>query len=191
MPGKAAKKTFVDVVTGKIGKLTGLLTGIAALLAVATQLLGGFQSFQRVKETAGTSGTVAVTDCLDVTLDVKPTMVSVGKWNTVRFDLIGRNTCKEPLTVYVAFKSLNGSIRIEPLVDQPACSGTNPDCWESRTLGGGKDVKWTLTAPRLTQLSPLTDPVQMSVNWIVYNTETKRILRGDKIEISVRGEATP
>jgi len=80
----------------------------------------------------------------------------------------------------VVFKSLNGSIRIEPLADQPACSGLNPDCWESRTLEQGKDVKWTLTAPRLTQLSPLTDPVPIDVNWIVYNIETKKHLRASK-----------
>jgi hypothetical protein len=188
MPDKGAKKTFVEVVTGKIGKVTALLTGIGAFLAVATQLPGGFQ---KMTEIVRPSGTVAVQDCLDVTMDVKPTAVSVGKWNTVKFDLVGRNTCNETLAVYVAFKSLNGSIRIEPLSDQPACSGLNPDCWESRTLERGKDVKWTLTAPRLTQLSPLTDPVPIDVNWIVYNMETKKHLRASKTEITVRGEATP
>lgn len=197
MPSKGTKKsdgssTFVDVLTGKIVKITGLLAGIVTLVAVTTQLLGGFQKMAGMVRPPSP---VPVRDCLDVTMDVKPTTVKFGKWNTVKFDLIGRNDCKETLAVHVAFKSLSDSMRIEPPSkgpDQVVCGGLeNPDCWETRTLDRRKTVEWTVTPPRLTHLGPLTEPVLIDVNWTIYNSETKKYLRAGKAEITVERDSSP
>jgi len=96
---------------------------------------------------------------------------------------------------HVAFKATSDAVRIEPPFrspDQAACRGDeNPACWEVRTLDRAKEVKWTLTPPRLTQLGPLADPITVDINWTVYDTETKKRLRAGTSGLTVRGDASP
>jgi len=188
MPGEGT--SFLDVINTKVGKIAAVITGIVALLAAVTQLTVGLQ---KIVEVVRPPKTVAQKDCLELKLGVQPTTVSVGKWRAVQFDLTGRNACNETLPVYVAFKSLSATMRIEPFksLDQATCRIDDSDCWENVMLDRGKPVQWRLTAPRLTQLSPLLDPEPMDVNWIVYKAGTKEQLRLGKIPITVLRDAVP
>jgi len=187
-----ARSTVLDVITGKIGKITGLITVVVALLTGVAQMLGGAQ---KISEMWAPGRRLPGPDCFDVKMDVRPTTVPVRKWDTVRFDLTGWNKCKQTLAVHVAFKATSDAVRIEPPFrspDQAACRGDeNPACWEIRTLDRAKEVKWTLTPPRLTQLGPLADPITVDINWTVYDTETKKRLRAGTSGLTVRGDASP
>lgn len=195
MPGKGTRNRGpgargMNAIRGKVPAVVALLTGVVTVASVMVELPGWFQ---KAVDFVRPSGLVASKDCFDVTLDVRPTTVSVAKWNAVRFDLVGHNECNETLAVHVAFKSLSSTMRIEPFrgFEQAACRIDDSDCWERRTLDRGKPVKWQLTAPRLTQLGPLLDPEPLGVNWVVYNTDTKKHLRAGLTQITVQRDAGP
>ncbi len=178
---------LVEMLTGRIGKITGLIAVVVTLLAGIAQLLGGAHEISRMWSAYFD---VPAKECFKAELDVRPAEVSVTRWNSVQFHLKGPNECRATLAVHVAFKAQSGAVRIEPPFrgpDQPACSGyENPECWEVKSLDVGKDVDWLLTPPRLTRLGPLSTPVKVAINWIVYNTETRKRVRAGKAEIIVK-----
>ena len=182
--------SFMDAINTRVGKIAGVITGVVALVAAVTALMGGVQ---KLVEMVRPSKPVAASDCLDLKLGVQPTTVSVGKWRALQFDLTGRNTCKETLSVYVAFRSFSDNMRVEPFksFDQAACRIDDADCWEGVMLDRGKPVNWKLTPPRLTQLSSLADPESMDVDWIVYKVGTKERLKLGKFPITVQRDAAP
>ena len=188
---KKLSSTFLDVLTGKIGKITGLiLAGVALLLAVQ-QLAGeGQKIYQMWAPVRG----VDQKECFKPEIDVKPTTVSVKEWNSVKFRMTGRNNCKETLSIHVAFKAKGDTIRIEPPfkgMDQSACKGyENPTCWEQNSIDQGKDVDWILTPPFLRRNGQLVDPVKVAINWTVYNRE-KTLVRAGKAEMTVLGDGQP
>jgi hypothetical protein len=180
---------ILDVITGRIGKIVALITAVVALLTVAQQMLGGTHKLAEIW-TAFRS--VPEEDCFMAEMNVEPTSVPLQKWNSVKFHLTGSNKCRATLAVHVAFKAQGGNLVVSPPFkgpDQPACTGyENPDCWEVKSLDKGKAVDWVLTPPRLESLSPLGNPVKIAINWMVFNTETKKQVRAGKAEITVKSE---
>lgn len=170
-------------ITGNIGKIVGLITVVGALITGIAQITGGARELTRIWRPD--------TGCLTAEMAVLPTVVPIRQWNTVKFHLTGWNKCRETLEVHVAYKAQSETVRVEPPfkgLEQAACSGyDNAECWEARSLDGRKEINWTLIPPKLTALSPLSDPVKIEINWIVYNTETKKRVRAGKAEITVKG----
>lgn len=183
---------ILDAITSRIGKIVALITAVVALLTVAQQMLGGTQ---KLAEIWSAFRSVPEGECFTAELNVEPTDVPLGKWNSVKFHLTGSNRCRANLAVHVAFKAQSGNLVVSPPFkspDQPMCTGyENPDCWEVKSLDKGKAVDWVLTPPRLEPLGRLSDPVKIAINWMVFNTETKKQVRAGKAEITVQPDAGP
>ena len=183
--GKSASR-LLDAVTGKAANISVVITAVVALLGaieemygVSEKLVSHVSALFRGTETA----------CFTAELEVQPPSVPVARWNQVRFHLTGWNKCGATLSVHVAYKAQGDALRIEPPFkgpDQPVCAGyDNPDCWELITLDNGKRVDENLVLPKLIQLGPLTNPVKVVINWMVYNTETKKQVRAGIAGIDV------
>ncbi len=171
---KKSSWDFLDVVTGRIGKITALVTTVVLLLGAGEKLfnvLGIFKSEEVVK------------DCFKLEMSY-PKTVPVSEWDSMDLVLKGRNDCQELLDVHVAFKAASDRVRIESAFSD-CLELTNPDCWEEKFLDLG-DLDWKVTPPRLTPLNiPLGDPVKIDINWVVYNAETKKRLGADKAQFQL------
>jgi hypothetical protein len=183
---------ILDALTGRIGKIAALITAIVALLTVTQQMLGGTH---KLADIWAEFWSVPEDECFTAEMNVAPTDVPLKKWSSVKFELIGSNRCRANLAVHVAFKAQSGNLVVSPPFrspDQPVCTGyENPDCWEVKSLDKGKVIDWVLTPPRLEALSPLSDPVKIAINWMVFNTETRKQVRAGKAEITVQPDAGP
>lgn len=177
---------LLDAITGKAAKITVAITAVVGLLAAIENMFGGFEKLAS-HVAALSHGTE--TACFTAELEVQPPSVPVARWNQVRFHLTGWNKCGATLSVHVAYKAQGDALRIEPPFkgpDQPTCAGyDNPDCWELITLDNGKQVDQDLVLPKLIQLGTLANPAKVVINWIVYNTETKKQVRAGVAEIAV------
>jgi hypothetical protein len=186
---KKSSIPILDAITGRIGKIVALIAAVVALLTVAQQMLGGTQ---KLAEIWAVFRSVPEEECFTAEMNVEPTSVPLKKWNSVKFHLTGSNECRATLAVHVAFKAQSGNLVVSPPFkgpDQPVCTGyENPDCWEVKSLDKGKPVDWVLTPPRLESLSPLSDPVKIAINWMVFNTETQKQVRAGKAEITVQAD---
>lgn len=191
---------FLDVVTGKIGKITVLLTTVVSLLAGVNQVFQvGPDLFSKFKLPVPVNPQPiepvipvvpkppALGDCFKPKMIVDPEMVSISKWDSMMLQLTGRNDCQETLGVHVAFRGNSDRVRImSPFAE---CVVLNdPTCWQQASIDSG-DLHKEITRPHLIILSkPLGDPVKLTINWNVYNMQTKGLLRADTVQITLRDD---
>jgi hypothetical protein len=196
-----AKNTsdFLDVITGKVGKITLLLTTVAGLLTGVNQLFQivpnpfKFNPPAVVEPKSTTPGVsvvskpTALEDCFKPKMVVEPDTVSISKWESMILKLTGRNDCIKSLGVHVAFKMASDRVRImSPVGD---CSTfTDSACWQTASIDSGA-LNQTVTTPRLYPLSnPLGNPLKLNINWMVYNADDQKLLRTEMVQITLRDD---
>ena len=88
---------FVDLITGRIGKITALLTAIGGLaLLVLTQS-------EQILNKAIALGLYKLPPCVEVEPLMIPATVKYSEWDSMRLKLKGRNNCSTPLGLFVTF----------------------------------------------------------------------------------------
>ena len=186
---------FVDLITGRIGKITGLVGAVGALLVLVLtqyeQVLGKLTGLHLYTPRP----------CVEIEPLVIPATVQYRDWDNMKMKLKGRNNCGAPLGLYVAFVRRTDSeprfILRAPGEDSPACkkgpSAHVPDCWDmSKPVGHGKG-NWELDV-KPPPLTPLSDPrriERISISWFVYDLDAPtQVLYGTgPVTIEVHNDA--
>ena len=196
--------TFLDVISGKIGK-------IGAVVVVLATLVGGFATFmdgvRKIKSSftelfgGGKNGDPVsilgktVRDCVKVVLLDPDKEISIDDWNAPdQTDLLRlkvENTCDSAVGAFVSFRPparmTKTAIIIEPLNKCSAPEISNPDCWEKKRLEKG-EVVWSLDRPLLRQQGEKTsgEVIEISVRWSLYDTDKVVFLDSGKRDVKVR-----
>jgi hypothetical protein len=163
---------FVDLITGRIGKITALLTAIGGLaLLVLTQS-------EQILNKAIALGLYKLPPCVEVEPLMIPATVKYSEWDSMRLKLKGRNNCSTPLGLFVTFVPRSSSearfvLRV-PHEDLPECKGRAPQeprCWDpKKPVSSGKgNWEWEVLPPPLAQLSDPRRIEKISITWYVYD----------------------
>jgi hypothetical protein len=167
---------FVDVITGRIGKIAGLVAAIGALaVGILTQ---GEQIYDKLVK----NRLYTPLPCVQVAALMIPATVKYSEWDNMNFKLKGRNNCSTPLGLYVTFVRRIGDeprfvLKI-PHEDLPECKGLTslqePKCWDPKkpvSIGKG-DWEWDVLPPPLAQLSDPRPIEKITINWTVYDYDS-------------------
>ena len=123
---------LLDMLTGRIGRITALVLALAGLLVAAEKFFEIGSNFLAMFKTEE-----SVKDCFQVEMNYTKT-VSVRGWKSMPLSLTGRNDCRERLSVHVAFKAKQlDKVRIgSPISD--CLDPVDPHCWEETTIEKGE-----------------------------------------------------
>jgi hypothetical protein len=183
-PSAGGPPGIVELITGKIGKVTALCLAIVALGgAIGGVWTMGRRALQYIGLAPHGTSVTDSKNCFQPQL-MYPGDVTLSKWDSMDLRLTGRNECKQTLAVHVAFKGRKDRVSIEPPFADSSCTqADNPSCWEQKTLERG-DVNWEVSPPVLTPLKkPLGERIRVDVNWIIYNAETRVQVHADTARI--------
>lgn len=180
--------SFMDLITGKLGKIGALIVALSAVLGGVEKLFDVSSNIAAIF--GGEEKVVAPTglkDCFEAELSY-PDEVSFDEWSSMELKMLGENKCAENLHGHVAFQTLGGTtLRIKPF--KKGCSElAEPDCWEPITFDKGKPVDYPVMVPDLDRLGALSREVEVNIFWYVY-AESKSI-RSGKATITVRADQT-
>jgi hypothetical protein len=166
---------FVDLLTGRIGKITAFLTALGGLvLLILTQS-------EQILTKATALGLYTPRQCVEVEPLVIPAAVKYSEWDSMKLKLKGRNNCSAPLGLFVIFVPASASetgfvIRV-PHEDLPECrSGApkDPTCWNpKKPLRSGKGAwEWEVPPPRLARMRNPGQTEKISITWYVYDYDS-------------------
>jgi hypothetical protein len=185
---------FVEVLTGRIGKITGLVTTIGGLaLLILTQS-------EQILNKLTALRLYTPLPCVQVEPLMVPATVKYSEWDRMKLKLKGRNNCSAPLGLFVTFVPRSVSearfvVRV-PHEDLPECKGRaplEPKCWDpKKPVSSGKgDWEWEVLPPPLAQLSDPRRIEKISITWYVYDYDapTKPAIRVDSATIEVHNDA--
>lgn len=184
---------WIELVTGRIGKITALVGAIGGLLLlILTQI-------DKIQNEAVRVGLYSPRPCVEVNADhvVFPKTVKYSEWDNMRIRLKGRNNCNRPLGLYVTFVRRTASeprfiLRV-PHEELPECRGKaplqEPKCWDPKkpvAIAKG-DWEWATLPPPLSQLSDPRSIETISVTWEVrdYDEPTKPPIAVGSVPIEV------
>jgi hypothetical protein len=184
---------FVDLITGRIGKITALLTAIGGLaLLILTQS-------EQILNKAIALGLYKLRPCAQVEPLEIPATVKYSEWDNMKLKLKGRNNCSTPLGLFVTFVPRSTSearfvLRV-PHEDLPECKGRAPQeprCWDpKKPVSSGKgNWEWEVLPPPLAQLSDPRRIEKISITWYVYDYDapTKSAIRVGSATIEVHND---
>ena len=186
---------FVDLITGRIGKITALVTAIGGLaLLILTQS-------EQILNKLTALGLYTPPPCAQVDPLIIPATVKYSEWDNMKIKLKGRNNCLTSLGLYVTFVRRTASepryvLRV-PHDDLPECKGLaplqEPKCWDPKkpiSIAKG-DWEWDVLPPPLRQLSDPRRIEKISMTWAVYDFDapTKPPIRVDTATIEVHNDA--
>lgn len=193
-PAKSASD-FVDLISGRIGKITALVVAIGSLA------VGALTQWEKVIDKLVEAGVYTRPSCVLVYPLVFPATVKYSEWDSMKMKLKGRNNCSTSPGLYVTFVRRSTSeprfvLRV-PHEDLPECKGLAPlqvpKCWDpKKPIRNGKgDWEWDVLAPPLTRLSDPRRTEKVSLTWAVYDFDapTKPAIRVDSAEIEVQNDA--
>lgn len=176
---KQASSDLLGKITGRIGKVIALIVAFGTLLGAiehffetGSSLIARFKTDKSLK------------DCFRAEMKY-PKTVSISGWRSMPLSLTGRNSCREKLGIHIAFKTKRlAMVAFESPVSD--CRDlVNPDCWEEKSIETG-DVNEMFIPPHLQVLKkPLGEPVDININWVVYNVETRKQLDSGAAQIQL------
>lgn len=188
-PPPTPPKGVLGMLTGKVGKVAGALLLVSGMLTQFDAIVGAVKNVWNLKMW-NMAATASPAECFTGNLHIHPVAVPVVGWpQHMKFRLTGRNACAQKLEVHVAYKAPTGMLRLESPFSKPeqsSCNVQDIDCWESRSINGNASIDWLLTPPNLRRVGPLADPVKISINWVVYNTETRKQIHAGTTDVTVR-----
>jgi hypothetical protein len=191
-PTKGASD-FVDLITGKIGKITALLTAIGGLVLLI------LTNSEQILNKLTALGLYTPPPCVQVEPLKIPERVKYSEWDSMKIKLKGRNNCSTPFGLYVTFVPNRASearfvLRI-PHEDLPECKGgapQDPKCWDPRKpVSKGKgDWECEIPPPPLARLSDPRSIENISITYYVYDYDapTKPAIRVGSVEIKVEND---
>ncbi len=167
---KKNSSDLLDMITRSSVKITAVIVALTALLVAAknfSEISSKFFAMFKAEE--------SVKDCFQAEMNY-PKTVSVSEWQSMPLSLTGRNDCREKLGVHIAFKAKQlDKVRIESPVSD-CLDPVDPRCWEEKSIEAG-EVNEKFIPPHLEVLKkPLGDTVDININWVVYDVETKKLL---------------
>jgi hypothetical protein len=186
---------FVDLITGRIGKIAGLVGAIGGLAVLilhqSEQILGVLEALHLYTRPP----------CVQVDPLMIPATVKYSEWDNMKIKLKGRNNCSTSLGLYVTFVRRTTSeprfvLRV-PHDDLPECKGLaplqEPKCWDPKkpvSIAKG-DWEWDVLPPPLRQLSDPHRIEKISMTWAVHDFDapTKPPIRVDTATIEVHNDA--
>jgi hypothetical protein len=186
---------FVDLITGRIGKITGLVVAIGGLA------VGALTQSEQILNKLTALGLYTPPPCAQVDPLIIPATVKYSEWDNMKIKLKGRNNCLTSLGLYVTFVRRTASepryvLRV-PHDDLPECKGLaplqEPKCWDPKkpiSIAKG-DWEWDVLPPPLRQLSDPRRIEKISMTWAVYDFDapTKPPIRVDTATIEVHNDA--
>ena len=194
-PTKGASD-FVGLITGKIGKITALLTAIGGLvLAIQTNSA----SILNLLTALGLYTPYTPPPCVQVEPLMIPATVKYSEWDNMKMKLKGRNNCSTPFGLYVTFVPRSASearfvLRV-PHEDLPECKGgapQDPKCWDPRkpVSKGRGDWECEIPPPPLARLSDPRSIENISITYYVYDYDapTKPAIRVGSATIKVEND---
>jgi len=184
---------LVDLITGRIGKITALLTAIGGfVLLILTQS-------EQVLNKLTALGLYTPLSCVQVEPLMIPATVKYSEWESMKLKLKGRNNCSTPFGLFVTFvprsASETGFVVRVPHEDLPECKGRTPQepiCWDpKKPVSSGKgDWEWEVLPPRLARMSDPRRIEKISITWYVYDYDapTKPAIRVGSATIEVHND---
>ena len=171
-----AGSSLLDTLTGKVGKITALVVGVAALLTAVQTLV------KQLKPPAPPpKPPVSETSCLKAEMSV-PGSVTVRDWPRKMFILKGKNECVDSLQARIEFAAAGDRVRVEP----PLQGGV----WMTVTVDSG-DVDMKIMPPALTPLKlPLGGLVPIAIQWKAFNP-TGTTLRSGLMQVELQDDDRP
>jgi hypothetical protein len=162
--------TFIDFITGRVGKITALILAIIGLI-IAVKRLCNIVSPK--------SPDVQVKDV------ILPKKVKCSEWDNMIIKLKGCN-CDGTSGLYVIFSSTLAEVRLKPpiAIDGKDCVGRPqlPWCWcgKKPVCEGEEDWEWDLFPPQLEWVGNPRDIKRFLIHWEVldYDNPTK-VIRAD------------
>ena len=167
-PGRAG---ILDILTGRIGKLTALIGALAGLVAAWQTLVGPI---------IGGEDTQVPPPKLCVEIDAQefPAAVKYSDWETTPIRVKGRNNCDKPIGVYATFVRRQTSeprfVLGVPYDSLPGCDrGTpvlDPKCWDRKKpvpIDKRGDWEWETRPPPLWLLGDPGSIEEIAVIWEV------------------------
>ena len=182
---KRNSSDLLGMLTGRIGKITALVLPVVALLGAAErtfEISSNFLAIFKFEESVTPRTTLK--DCFQAEMKY-PLTVSVSGWQSMPLSLRGWNDCRQRLGVHVAFKAKQlDKVRIESPVSD-CLDPVDTRCWEEKYIDTG-EVDEKFIPPHLEVLKkPLGDPVDININWVVYNVKTKMRLDAGATQIQL------
>jgi len=184
---------FVDLITGKIGKITALLTAIGGLILLI------LTNSEQILNKLTALGLYTHPPCVQVEPLKIPERVKYSEWDNMKIKLKGRNNCSTPFGLYVTFVPRSASearfvLRI-PHEDLPECKGgapQDPKCWDPRKPVSKGKGGWEceIPPPPLARLSDPRSIENISITYYVYDYDapTKPAIRVGSVEIKVEND---
>ena len=184
---------FIELLTGKIGKLTAFLTAIGGLaVLILTQS-------EQILSKATSLGLYTPRPCVEVEPLVIPATVKYSEWDSMKLKLKGRNNCSTPLGLFVIFvpgsASETGFVVRVPHEDLPECktlAPKDPTCWNpKKPVSSGKGAwEWEVPPPRLARMRDPRQIEKISITWYVYDYDspTKSAILVDSATIEVHND---
>ena len=189
---KAGATDWIEVVTGRVGKITALLTALGGLLVVVLNQSDQFLKKLRTMELFPSYS------CVEIDKVVIPQTVEYSEWENMRIGIGGRNNCKESLGLYVTFQervSNEPRFRLRaPYEGQGGCGSESvqlPGCWDYKKPVAVGKWGWEVLPPPMTQLNNPVPTAKITVRWDVRNVDQpdKHPLASDSAQIEVTNKA--
>ena len=190
---------FVDLITGRIGKITALLAAIGGLVYVI--LTQSEQIFNKLTAL----GLYTPRPCVEVERLIVPEKIQYSEWKKKRMKITieGKNNCEAQLGIYLTYMRDKDSESLfnlnVPYDDWEECKGSNKAllqeriCWETKKpLRRGKGAwVWDVILPELEQVGarPI-EPVRIKFEVNDYDDSTKIYWSGT-LPIEVHNDAGP
>jgi hypothetical protein len=184
---------FINLITGKIGKITALLTAIGGLVLLI------LTNSEQILNKLTALGLYTHPPCVQVEPLIIPATVKYSEWDNMKMKLKGRNNCSTPFGLYVTFIPRSASearfvLRI-PHEDLPECkvgAPQDPKCWDpQKPVSKGKgDWECEIPPPPLARLSGPRSIEIISITYYVYDYDapTKPAIRVGSVEIKVEND---
>ena len=188
-------RDWIEIATGRVGKITAFLTAIGAFVLVM------LNQSEQIGNKLSAMGWFSPRPCVEVSKADIPNTIEYAEWDNMRIRFEGRNNCDGMLGLYVTFQ---GRVSSEPRFrlrppheDISDCRGTGPvqlpKCWDRKkpvAIGKG-EWDWEVLPPPLAQLSDPTPSATISVSWEVRNVDQpdKPPLASDLAQIVVTNKA--
>ena len=190
---------FVDLLTGRIGKITGFVAAIGGLVALIASY---WKPVLGLLVTLNLYTLPAPLPCVQVKPINIPATVKYSEWGNMKISLKVHNNCSTPYTLFARFVCPNETppqalrkIRA-PYDALDECKGRNtpvPTCWEQKKIDKKGEEPWDVPLPTLERLNPRpVEKIKIAFSVLDFEAPTKSpILEWTKAEIEVHTDTVP
>jgi len=198
---KPVKGAFdiVDLITGRIGKITALITAIGGLAFVI------LSQSEQIFDKLTALGLYTPRPCVEVERLIVPKKIEYSEWkkNKMKITIEGRNNCEAQLGIFLTYMRDKDSESLfdlkAPYDEWEECKGSNKAllqeriCWATKKpLRHGKGAwQWNVVLPDLEQIGARpVEPVRIKFEVNDFDDPSKTYW-SETIPIEVRNDSGP